>query len=374
MGSKRVAFAGMDGADEAGIRDLFEQANSALGEPFLAGGFDEADVLFVDVDSIHGHMTWLRVHSAPELSVVAISNRQTQHAAHCLVRPVDAQAMHAVLSELAAGAQPAEPADTHTAQHPEDPADDHGAEPALPLDGRADSSGTDGDTIAVDAVAGQSSIGDARDEAAPSPEALDEQEPAQLPEAPRSMRLGDYLKPGALPGPARLTLAGAPALVVDPAADAYLGPAQLKPLQAYADLEHIEREQWDALEPAELADLANGSASLQPLARLVWLSGLRAAPGQPAPGRGPDEAVALTRWPQIEREFPRHFRIATVMMKGPATPDAIAEASGTPVSEVHDFINASLAAGHAGIVREPEQPEPVQPRPGLLGRIKGLRG
>ncbi len=61
------------------------------------------------------------------------------------------------------------------------------------------------------------------------------------------------------------------------------------------------------------------------------------------------------------------------MMKGPATVDEVAEASGVPGPEVADFINANLATGFAEFV-PPAPPEPSEPPPkpaGLLGRLRG---
>jgi hypothetical protein len=110
----------------------------------------------------------------------------------------------------------------------------------------------------------------------------------------------------------------------------------------------------------------------QPTTRLVWLGALLAGNGQ---WLGGDAAtrVRLAKWPQIEREFPRHFRIATVMMKGFATIDEIALQSGAQSTEVADFANASLAVGHAE-VEAPAAPTatPETAGGGLLGRF-GLR-
>jgi len=50
----------------------------------------------------------------------------------------------------------------------------------------------------------------------------------------------------------------------------------------------------------------------------------------------------------------------------------IAEASGMPVADVADFVNASLATGFADLVPEapPEPAEPPKPA-GLFGRLRG---
>lgn len=55
----------------------------------------------------------------------------------------------------------------------------------------------------------------------------------------------------------------------------------------------------------------------------------------------------LERWPSIDRGFPKHFRIATVMLKAPASPAEIAEATGASMPEVCEFIVARMASGHA---------------------------
>ena len=104
----------------------------------------------------------------------------------------------------------------------------------------------------------------------------------------------------------------------------------------------------------------------QPLARLQWLGGLLS--GEAADGR-----YLLKKWPQTEREYPKHFRIATVMMKGPASVAEIAEASGVAPEEVAGFINAHLATGHAeAVAGEPSPPhEPPSKPSGLFGRMRG---
>ena len=117
-----------------------------------------------------------------------------------------------------------------------------------------------------------------------------------------------------------------------------------------ADFQPLDEAAW-ASERAALGDA-------QPLSRLVWFGGLLAGKGTLAPGYDPEARYQLLKWPQTEREFPKHFRIATAMMKGPATLPEIAEASGVPLADVTDFVNASLATGFA---------EPL-PRAGARGR------
>ena len=85
----------------------------------------------------------------------------------------------------------------------------------------------------------------------------------------------------------------------------------------------------------------------------------------------PNSLFKLNKWPQTEREYPKHFRIATVMMKGPSLVSEIAEASGVTQAEVADFINANLATGFAEVEREPEPVDPGKTGSGLFGRLRG---
>ena len=93
-------------------------------------------------------------------------------------------------------------------------------------------------------------------------------------------------------------------------------------------------------------------------------------------GRGNERETLVSRL--IDRplrpQFPKHFRLATVMMQAPATVDEIAAASGASREEVCDLLNAYLATGFA----EPEQVQASvaaeTARTGLLDRLRGLRG
>jgi hypothetical protein len=96
------------------------------------------------------------------------------------------------------------------------------------------------------------------------------------------------------------------------------------------------------LDPAEF-EAQRGNA--QPYMRLLWLCALAGGDGQLITGFVAGRKFVLTKWPQIEREFPKHFRIATAMMKGPALVQDIADASGASAAEVTDFINAGLVSG-----------------------------
>ena len=124
------------------------------------------------------------------------------------------------------------------------------------------------------------------------------------------------------------------------------------------------------MQPREAA--AAGPA--QPIARLAWYAALLEGKGSLLPELDPEGRFRMTKWLQTEREFPKHFRIATAMMKGPATVAEVAEASGVPQDEVADFFNANLATGYAELApTNAPEPEPTTQKPagGLFGRMRG---
>ena len=186
--------------------------------------------------------------------------------------------------------------------------------------------------------------------------------------------LWDYLQAGGLPGPSRLEIDGAPALVVDPQNDTYLGGPNLKPYLPYCELGSVRADQWQPIAPAEFAALKPAHGQGQPLARLRWLHALVQGGGHLATGYDPGDKFHLTKWPKTEREYPRHLRIATAMMQAPATPAELAAQSDVVLADVNDFINASLDSGYAEVYAPPPStPQSGAKSGGLLGRLRGLR-
>jgi hypothetical protein len=194
-------------------------------------------------------------------------------------------------------------------------------------------------------------------------------EAAPVAPPPRDLTLIDWLAPGQLKGRVRLQRGGTD-LLLDIAHQQYFGPATLKPLAGHVeqvlaagDFAPVEDAQWDR----DVASLGQA----QPLGRLLWFCALQAGKGELMRGFDTSGRYRLIKWPQTEREFPKHFRIATAMMKGPATLEELTAACGVTAAEVADFVNANLATGYAEPYREPE-PEPEQPKAtGLFGRLRG---
>ena len=383
-----LCFSGMDRAEEAKLKLLFADANEWLGGEWTLAPENEAEVLVIDLESIYGHMTWLKVHNSGRY-VIALTSRAESEAEHLLLRPVTVESMVTALAGATGQSVPqpvAVSAGDAMASAREAGADSPVSES---IRSRKPQSATSPEP-SPPPVAAQRSTPDPMAErpassapamdapAARSKDAPESQRVAQPPAPPpppmkpRDPVLWDYLHQGKLPGPSKLELDGSPPLVIDPQSDTYTGGNALKPYIPYCELGTVRSEQWQPLTADELKRLAAQLGGVQPLARLRWLHALVQGAGELAPGYDPDDKFRLTRWPKTEREYPRHFRIATVMMQTPATLPEIAAHSGATLEEVIDFVNASLDSGFA----EPytqliPPPDPPVRTGGLLGRLRG---
>ncbi|KGQ18590.1 hypothetical protein LF41_616 [Lysobacter dokdonensis DS-58] len=364
---------GMDSATEAELRAAFLQANATQGGRWKLVPEAEADYVVVDMDSMYGPMSWLRLHAAGK-QVIGLTSAPRTQTDFRLERPINANGVAAMLDQISGGGSVTAPAAEPVAQAvpsgmspspvpydqlpeevPQKPREDLSAPPPAPK-------------LPDSVQAG--SLKPTTIEPAPAPVAA---APAPAPVAaaapPRERHLGDWLVPGELQGKLRYQLGNGPAVLIDADARQYHGPAALKPLAGYFD-GAVKRDHFGSLDDATFAREATALGAAQPLARLQWYGGLLAGQGKLLPGFDPSAQYRLTKWPQTEREFPKHFRIATAMMKGPATLDDVAAASGCPLEDVIDFVNANLATGFAEVVSD--EPEPVEPQKGgLFGRLRG---
>jgi hypothetical protein len=380
---------GMDSATESELHAAFQLANAQTGGHWQLLGENDADYVVVDMDSMYGPMSWLRLHAAGK-QVIGLTSAPRTQTDYRLTRPLTSEGLVALLTEIAAGngmapattpapdvAAPIEqaaavqpvpeqpmpagmsaapmPQDQLPEEHPQ--AVDEEAEPPSPAPALPGS--VEAGTLAPTTIQPT-----ARPPGpAPTP-------PVPPPAPPRPLGLADWLATGQLPGRMRYRRNAGPTLLIDPVTRQFHGPAALKSLAGYFEGEVAESD----FEPADAGTWTREAAALgpaQPLARLQWYAGLLAGKGSLLPGYDAAGLFKLGKWPQTEREFPKHFRIATAMMKGPATLDDIAAASGVPRDEVIDFVNASLATGFAEPYLEPEpEPEPQKPG-GLFGRLRG---
>ena len=329
MSSATLCFSGFSRDELAQVQQLFEQANAGLGQGWSLASEPEAQVLVIDMDSMYGHMTWLKAASGGKTTVGMTSGDRCE-TDFLLKRPVNQASLRDLLAKVSkVRGQVPSPASEPKPSPAPSRAD---AEPAEPVEADAPAS----ERPSADYIA-----------------AITTGKMAALPAnaQPHQPAISDLLAQAK--GPTRVQVAGAPDLLLDPASQTYAGCSTLKPL-----LPHVEAviDASGAL-PADMAEFDRAkltSGGAQPFMRLLWLCGLTVGKGHLLPGFTEARKFVLTKWPQIEREFPKHFRLATVMMKGPAFVKDIAEASGVSAAEVSDFINAGLVSG--AVVAEGTEP------------------
>ncbi|BDU17479.1 hypothetical protein [Lysobacter auxotrophicus] len=375
-----LGLTGMDPTTESALQAAIQAANSRMGNAWSLVPDADADYVIVDMDSMYGPMSWLRLHAAGK-SVVALTAAQRTQADFRLGQPFDANSVGNLLREIATQAGVAveapaapepKPAPAPVAAAPVAPAPVSAPAPVVepkvePAPVPVPPPAATAPAPVVETPAVEKPVAQTTAPAAPAAA-----EPA--PVAPRSSSivegsLLDWIVNDRLKGRARLRSA-TDGLLIDLDQRVYHGPAALKPLAA-----HFEGK-LDSGEfvPVDAATWASESARLgaaMPLSRLVWFGNLLAGKGALAAEHDPSRRYLMVKWPQTEREYPKHFRIATVMMKGPALLPEIAEASGVTQAEVADFINANLATGFAEPEREPEPVDPGKSGSGLFGRLRG---
>jgi len=378
-----IALSGMDTATETALRAAFAGANAQLGEPFLLVAESDAEHVIVDMDSMYGPMSWLRLHAAGK-QIVGLTSAPRVQTHFRLGRPFDDNAMAALLREIAAmqdivlGAQTSAPAPVISAAAAAVTPVDVAREAEIPVTVPEAASAVP--TVEPEVtVPGPGHAPEAAPVVEPDepvatgdvtavPEPVPEPEPEPEPE--RALPFATWIDAGVLRGRRRYRRETGPTLWLDFDAQQYHGPTTLKPLSQYFD-GPIERDAIESVDDATWSREAQASGAPQPLLRLVWLGGLLAGNGALAPEHDPDARYQLNKWPQTEREYPRHFRIATAMMKGPATLDEIIKASGLPSEEVVRFVNANLATGYAEPLVEAAEAvdEPARPG-GFFSRLR----
>jgi hypothetical protein len=366
---RKFALSGFSRADEASFSSLFNAVAARAGGRFELSAEVDADALIIDADSIYGQMGLMQAQASGKL-LIAITAGSRADADHKLDSPVTEAALASLLSRLSgeasraapptspeAAASPTPTPPARTAPAESRPAPAASTPPAAPAKASYEAAPTKPPAQTAAAVAASVPAPN-RSVSAPA-------------EPTRNRSLFELLQPGVLQQPVRLQRGTAPALIIDPASRTYLGVNTLKPYAEYVK-SAIRDSELKPVTAAELQRLEGELGAPQPIQRLLWLAALHAGEGQVI-GFDPAARFKLGKWPQIEREFPKHFRIATAMMKAPASVDEIAAASGASREEVCDLLNAYLTIGFA----EPEQAQASATETAgnsLLNRLRGLRG
>lgn len=165
----------------------------------------------------------------------------------------------------------------------------------------------------------------------------------------------------------KLTGADGAELIVDPVLKTYYSESTaLKPLAALL-LQPADR--WVPIYTAAL-NATRAAYPAQPLERLRWYAGLIATPGILARRLHRDQRYKLRQWPETEREFPRHFRIARAMLKDAVDLDQIAHTAGVTHAEATDYVNACHAAARLDVTGpQASAPAPATGHPSRKGRL-----
>ena len=360
LNTPRVLTLCVAGAAEevaARIHAMLDDQRTRLDARWRPAHHGQADVLLIDAESVYGHMDWLRAQASGRLVIAMAASQESYDPDFWLRTPLQAPDLVAILNRI--GAQlgvKAAPQVTPIRAPAAAPATPSTVAPAVTAPPPA--------KVAVEAA--RVPPPEAPTRPPPQPVAA---APTPLPQHPRTLlELIEREGEGSpLAQRLRLQAEGLPEILLDPRERTWHSSSSLKGLSGWATRSlHAE----DARHISD-ADFASASASLpsQPLARLKWLVHLVRGEGQLDPALDPGARYKLTRWPQSEREFPKHFRIATMMLKSAAPLEEIAELSGAGIADVANFINAYHALGFI----EPEVADRGQDdgrRSGLFGRMK----
>jgi hypothetical protein len=325
MKANTICFSGFSREDEAAAIAMFNGLSQGLASVWSLASENDAELVVIDMDTVYGYMTWLKAQSAGK-KTAAVTTSDRSDANFLLARPLKANHLLKLLNDVGSQTAAAEPT-VAIAAAADKPVQLPNAEPLA--SSKAVFPAPSNTTVtAADAIA-----------------RVTGQHVAMPPLQNGPKKLFHFLKPGALKNPCRLTLADAPDLVIDPAGQAYFAGAALKPLLAYASVELTEQD-FQPLSDAQLAQYKAASTGAQPLSRLIWLANLAGYGGELSPGAQRNGEFHLSKWPATEREFPKHFRIATIMVKAPIKLGDVAAQSGASLSDVIDFVNANIATGH----------------------------
>jgi hypothetical protein len=226
-----------------------------------------------------------------------------------------------------------------------------------------------GDQRVADSVRGFGRL--ARQESTPTINMSAPVKRGQANETPKQYRLRDYLRSDLLGGPAMASKPDAPTLTLDPKAQCFHTQAKLPALAAYCTGD-LPLAGWKRLTTNELAQLRSEQPA-QPYSRLVWLDALLGSGGRLASHLDPGGRYKLKRSQQAEADFPSHARIIAALA-APAKVNEIAAASGAPMADVFDVINAYDAIGLIDMeLRLPRHAEPEQPK-GLFSKLRNPFG
>ena len=298
-------FSGFNSNEELALKKLLGQPGTAN---WSSVSEEHAQLIVIDLDSIYGHMIWLNARGQGRvcLGMSQGSKAETEFFAR---KPVTPEALSRVLSEIEAKLNQKTPIlatsdrilkNTH--EHPVVRAEEPQATPAA-----------------------RRSVFTAS---------------AAQPAAGGAMRLSDWINSDELAMMVRFTPSAMPAITLDRAHDQFYSGGKIDELLPYAQR---------PISPSDIQTIAAvpaaGSQSAYPLHRLAWILGYGLGEGILLADYSANDKYRLTHWPHIERRFPDHFKLATLLMRDALSLSELVEKSGIKQSEVCNFLNAGLSSG-----------------------------
>lgn len=345
----KIALVGASPDEETEFRNFLGPAAQRLRQSWEVSNERDADLVVVDVDSVFGHMAWLKANGAGKRTAAFTGRDSARESDLLLGRPLSLEAVVKLLLmfNLPSGVTPpAAPA----APEREAYASEYRAGDARPQ--RVAPAPAPAPTVDAPAVEVQRPL-----PPRPAPPVA-----APAPPAPtRELSVADFLTGITLPGPARLVTPGAQDLLLDPASQTwYSSSTGLRALAPHCG-RGLQLSDWQLLNAADFA-AAKGTLTAQPFSRMLWFYVLNRSQGELLPELDRQARFKLARYPQSEREFAKHFRIGTFMLKDFASLEDIAEASGAALPDVIDYVNAYTAVGFVENDRSRYEPNDARGR------------
>lgn len=322
----------------ARITALLDELRTRFEARWRIADYASAELLLIHTDSVYGHMDWLKAEGSSRL-VAALTSTPDAYT-FAVSTPVAPADLIAMLNRVGA----------HLAGEPLPTKAPANAAPAPVAAARTTETPRAGTPAPI----------------APMPTPATAH--THVPDNTSGANLLDLIN-GKTPMYGRLHLqaSGLPELYIDTHDQTWHSAASLKGLMPWCTRAFSHGD----VQIIGEADYTHRTTTLasQPLARLKWLAHLVRSDGELEAGLDAKGRYKLSRWPQSEREFPKHFRIATVMLKQACTVDEIATQGGASSADVANFINAYNAIGF--IEREDNSAAPGDSRGGgLFGRAK----
>ncbi|WP_036137799.1 hypothetical protein, partial [Novilysobacter defluvii] len=132
----KLGLTGMDQSTRARLESTFAEANALAGNGWQLVTDDEASHVIVDMDSMYGPMSWLRLH-ADGKQVIGLTVAPRTQADYHLPQPADAGILASVLRQIApvephpAGRTPAPEAGDQLPEERTAPPDEEQAAPGV---------------------------------------------------------------------------------------------------------------------------------------------------------------------------------------------------------------------------------------------------